>query len=481
MLILPIENKPDWKNPPVITIALILVNLFVFVFYQGQDGERIERAEELYRQHNLLELDRQYYLDYLEVADPERHRQLQYLGNQMPDWMLAQEIFVDRGFDAWLREQDARGALPSTPEIRQWRQGRDEFEAQRNSVSWIQGGLTPADSRPTTFFTNLFLHGGWDHLLFNMAFLFLFGFALESVLRTHIYLGMYLASGVVANVLHLALNLGSYIPLVGASGAIAGLMGMYLALYRLRRIRFFYTIGFYFGEFRAPALLVLPVWLAKELYGVFFTETNIAYWAHIGGLLSGAGLMLLAQNSQREFSGQLEQRDRVDQVEQARKRIQTAVAALDIPRARTLARNLCETHPADPRPWRLLFDLYKAQPMHKRFHEVTFALLRQFTGNDSLFEEWRMPVEAVLNEYRQLHPGMPALNGPLSLALARKYWQHGDPERSEIHLQRALDKGINNPAAQQLIENMAEHFRKRGAQHKATQYTNALRQLRSPG
>src|SRR5690625_5536912 len=78
-----------------------------------------------------------------------------------------------------------------------------------------------------------------------MIFLFLFGFTLEAVLRPHTYVLMYLASGLAASALHMSFNLGSMVPVIGASGAISGLMGMYLSLYRLRRIRFFYTVGFY--------------------------------------------------------------------------------------------------------------------------------------------------------------------------------------------------------------------------------------------
>src|SRR5690625_5933012 len=76
-----------------------------------------------------------------------------------------------------------------------WKHAREMFERERNQLSSYRGGLTPAEARPITFLTSMFLHGGWDHLLGNMIFLFLFGFTLEAVLRPHTYVLMYLASG----------------------------------------------------------------------------------------------------------------------------------------------------------------------------------------------------------------------------------------------------------------------------------------------
>src|SRR5690606_8101923 len=177
----------------------------------------------------------------------------------------------------------------------------------------------------------------------------------------------YLLSGVAANLLHLGFNLGEYVPVVGASGAISGLMGMYLALYRLRKIRFFYTLGFYFGEFRAPALFIFPLWIGKEIYGHFFIESNTAYAAHLGGLLAGAGLMLLARTSQRDFSEQQETKNHADGLNANLKKIDQALANLDASKASLLINSACRNHPLDPRPWRMRYNLARSQPRSKVF------------------------------------------------------------------------------------------------------------------
>ena len=286
---------------------------------------------------------------------------------------------------------------------------------------------------------------------------------------------MYLASGLAANVLHLAFNHDSYVPVVGASGAISGLMGMYLALYRLRKIRFFYTVFVYFGEFRAPALFILPLWLAKELYGHFFTETNIAYWAHIGGLLAGAGMMLLARKTQQEFSEVQEEKIQDDVNEQKLKRIQQAMTALDFPKAKMLARQACEQQPLDPRPWRLRYDLAKSQPQSKEFHETVFAVLKQFVAKETPYAAWKAMIDEVLQQYRQLHAQTPALTGNISLALAYKYWQANAIKPAETFLLRAQQQGVNNPALTKLLQQMAQYYQRNQQLEKAKTFADMTR------
>ena len=475
MLIIPIENKPEWSRPPVITIGLILANLLIFLLYQGNDAAIAQDAARIYQQHQLLELEREHFLDYSRTAHPELQDELANLSKAERDAYVMRGIFVDRGFDRFLQDgwQNFRITIPEAHA--DWPEQRRAFEEQRNRLSSIEGGMTPAEAKPFTFISSQFLHGGWDHLFGNMVFLFLFGFTLESVLRPHVYLGMYLASGLAANVLHLAFNHDSYVPVVGASGAISGLMGMYLALYRLRKIRFFYTVFVYFGEFRAPALFILPLWLAKELYGHFFTETNIAYWAHIGGLLAGAGMMLLARKTQQEFSEVQEEKIQDDVNEQKLKRIQQAMTALDFPKAKMLAKQACEHQPLDPRPWRLRYDLAKSQPQSKEFHETVFAVLKQFVARETPYVTWKPGIEDILQQYRQLHPHTPALTGNISLALAYKYWQANAIKPAEIFLLRAQQQGVNNPAMGKLCAQMAQYYQQNQQLEKAKTFAGLSR------
>ena len=179
-----------------------------------------------------------------------------------------------------------------------WQQARGRAEALRDRLSTFRFGFIPARFSMEGLFGAMFLHGSFDHLLGNMLFLFIFGFALEIALGRWVYLGLYLLSGVASHLLWWALD-PVWVTGVGASGAISGLMGMYIGVYGLRKINFFYWLGPLIGYFKAPALWVLPVWMGKELYGLLASDDHINYYAHLGGLGAGFLAVWLARLSGR--------------------------------------------------------------------------------------------------------------------------------------------------------------------------------------
>ncbi len=159
-------------------------------------------------------------------------------------------------------------------------------------------GLVPARPRAPAFLTHMFLHGGLGHLLGNLLILFLVGPFVEDAWGRPLYAGFYLFSGLAAAVVHLAFHAGSMVPVIGASGAIAGVMGAFLVRYWNTRMRFFYMIGFIVrGTFTAPSWLMLSLWAALEIVsGVASSTAGIvagtAHWAHVGGFATGVGVAL---------------------------------------------------------------------------------------------------------------------------------------------------------------------------------------------
>lgn len=144
-----------------------------------------------------------------------------------------------------------------------------------------------------TLITSMFLHGGWMHLAGNMLFLWIFGDNLEDEMGHLPYLGFYVASGVVAGLAQLVSEPMSQIPTVGASGAIAGVMGGYLLLYPRAKVDILIIIIFYIRILPLPAWIMLGLWFAFQLFGGLATPTEgggVAYWAHAGGFIIGAVL-----------------------------------------------------------------------------------------------------------------------------------------------------------------------------------------------
>jgi membrane associated rhomboid family serine protease len=145
-----------------------------------------------------------------------------------------------------------------------------------------------------TFITSMFMHGGFMHLAGNMLFLWIFGDNLEDELGPVKYLGFYLLCGIAAGLAQFAAGPNLRIPMVGASGAIAGVMGGYLLLFPKAKIDILLILIIIFKVFPVPAWVMLGLWFAMQLYGGFGANADaggVAYLAHAGGFI--AGLLLI--------------------------------------------------------------------------------------------------------------------------------------------------------------------------------------------
>ncbi len=155
-----------------------------------------------------------------------------------------------------------------------------------------RGGLVPAEPRLLALLTHMFLHGGWLHLIGNMLMLYLAGPFLEDAWGRRLYAGFYVAAGLVAGVMYALLERHVHVPMVGASGAVAGVLGAFLLLRGKSRIRFAVVLGFV-GTFTAPAWVMLPLWFLGELLDALAGDVaaagagGVAYWAHVWGFLFG--------------------------------------------------------------------------------------------------------------------------------------------------------------------------------------------------
>jgi len=148
----------------------------------------------------------------------------------------------------------------------------------------------------TTVLTSMFLHGGWFHLIGNMLFLWIFGNNIEDVLGRGRYLCFYLCCGVVAALAQAFSIPSSHVPMVGASGAIAGVLGAYLLLYPNANVRCFVWIVIFFRIVNVPAWILLGLWFVMQLVSGLASSPGtpgIAFWAHVGGFVSGLVLITL--------------------------------------------------------------------------------------------------------------------------------------------------------------------------------------------
>ena len=150
-----------------------------------------------------------------------------------------------------------------------------------------QFAFVPASFSIITLFSHMFLHAGFWHLLGNMWFFWIFGDNVEDALGKLRFILLYFLSGIGAVTLHSILNPGSAIPLIGASGAISGVLGAYMLLFPRAKVLVYYG---YFLTGKLPALLYAFIWFAFQfLYGMatFGANAGIAFFAHIGGFIAG--------------------------------------------------------------------------------------------------------------------------------------------------------------------------------------------------
>ena len=165
-------------------------------------------------------------------------------------------------------------------------------------------GLIPAHflHNPTqtwiTILTSMFLHGGWFHILSNMWVLFIFGDNVEASMGGTRYLIFYLLSGLAAGLLQTYILPASEVPMIGASGAIAGVLGAYLILFPGARIASLLPIFFIFTIIEIPAFIFLLFWFVSQLFSGLFTmrgggASGIAWWAHVGGFTFGLVMVFL--------------------------------------------------------------------------------------------------------------------------------------------------------------------------------------------
>jgi membrane associated rhomboid family serine protease len=142
--------------------------------------------------------------------------------------------------------------------------------------------------------TSMFLHGGWLHLIGNMLFLGLFGRGVESALGSVRFGAVYLLCGIAAAVTQAAINPAETVPMIGASGAIAGVLGAYLLLFPRANVDVFIWIVIFVRLISVPAVILLGLWFLIQLVsalGADPTRPGVAFWAHVGGF--GAGLVLV--------------------------------------------------------------------------------------------------------------------------------------------------------------------------------------------
>jgi membrane associated rhomboid family serine protease len=298
MIIIPTEKRFDWQHTPFVLIAIVIINIIIFFTYQSGDGEKFQSAYLKYTKENYLEIEWPFFKDYLTQRDELKtlKEYQQYYDDKVFDPVISY-IIVRPDFYEYLRKDQYDYFQQN--DVGDWFFIREQINNQVGSTSIFAFGLIPDKLSIISLISHQFLHGDLLHIVGNLFLLILCGFAVEAAIGHWRFLLFYLLSGIAGGLLHTLFNLKETLPLVGASGAISGVMAMYMGIFRLKKIEFFYWFFIFVGYFKAPALFILVIYIANEIFQHISASnsdigSNVAFMAHVGGFIMGALLTLLA-------------------------------------------------------------------------------------------------------------------------------------------------------------------------------------------
>lgn len=449
MLILPMERTFNIRRPPVVTLLLLIVNTVVFLATSGSDDETLAAAVVAYEEQEILATELPLYGDYLaeEATGPEHWRDIESVEalSSYEHFHLIVQLLVDDNYAQYLEDHSD---LFTHMELDALERKQEITETYIPRLIIYRFGFVPAEFSFLTLFSSQFLHGGWAHLIGNMVILVLLGITVEQLLGSFNYTLFYLLSGAFGAVVYGLVHFGSPMPAVGASGAISGLMGMYVAAYGKRKIRFFYWIGVYFNYAKLPALMMLPVWVGKEVFDFFFTESNVGYTAHAGGLVAGAGLVLLGKSSFAKVDTEIiENRNEENEYREDLEHALQLVDRADFQAAKQALSRLLERYPDDARALFQLVQIAKAKPGSKDYHLATYNYLKSVLSTGSVSSD----TLSIIRDYLSLAAPGPRIRGQLLAQMINKLISIDEPDLVEELCRAAETHGLLDPEALQEV------------------------------
>ena len=409
MLIIPLTNNLSKHNPPLITIIIIAINCFIFFFIQSGDRRHQREAMQFYLDSGLGSIEISRYFDYVEMNKNKEildshHRDrvskntvVRYYSKMLNDYTFMHKLLADQ-------------IITADEEIyEEWRILRNQFADMLSRVTSMKYGYIPSSPHYLNAITYMFLHGGVMHLVGNMVFLWLIGCVLELGCGRVVYAGLYLLTGVASVCLFQFVYMDSVLPLIGASGAISGLMGAYTLLYGKKKIKIFYSLGVYFNYTRIYAIVLLPVWIGKEFFQLFFGgPSQVAYVAHIGGLISGAVLAVLILKLLGQVDEEVFKEDPKEGIDSLLEIALQKIAKLDMSGARPVLEQILEKDPKNTAALIHLFNIDKLNAQSESFHKTASRALVCLSTN----KENQQKVYDIFKEYAdiakplRLHPDL---------------------------------------------------------------------------
>ena len=460
-MLFPVVGEFHRKYVPWVTLVLIIVNLAVFFTLQADEARYRRDAMQFYLESGLAEIEYAYYRQFQgeESVDSALER-MEDSSEEGLSPATVREMLGDGPFRRALREGELIG--PGDPRQEEWNSLHETFREKRSRIVSRSYGLIPSQPRPWSWLTHMFLHGGLGHLLGNMLFLWLAGYVLESGAGHLRFAGIYLGGGLFAAALFWACNRLAPVPLVGASGAISGVMGAMSVMYGLYRIKVFLNLGFFFHYVSLPALVLLPVWLGKEGYYLLRSpESSVAFTAHIGGLLGGAFLGWVNRRYLGFDPARLYAKE-PDKVGPELEKAMAAIRDLDFSTAKSRLRGVLEMEPGNSVALKQFFYLQAQDPEAKDLSGLANRTLKALLEAGEPYEEMERVYADYCHRDRRI-----VLEPELALRLAAQFERADRIDLGEPLLVRAMKSSVPLQDAPAVLYRYGGKFREKGMERKS--------------
>ena len=442
MLIVPLHRALTRANFPFVTLALVAINCFVFLFLQSGDTQIERRAMAYYEQTDLGKIESPAYIEWLRAHSEHDPQRLEAAQSGPPRLRIALIESDAKFLDAL---HAGKIIAPDDPRYADWHAHRTEFERIRDSAFTNSHELRFSHIEPGRMFTAMFLHGSLDHLIGNMIFLAVLGLLVEGALGALGYLGLYLLGGIGGQLLSLAWHWGDGGAALGASGAIAALMGAYCVLWGTRKVRVFWWFFVVFDYVRVPALVLLPFWLGWQVLNLLLDHTShIGFDAHAGGILAGAGLAFALKRNGRVREDFIAEDERHEQKESNAAAFENAlqlIGRLETTQARTI---LARIDAQEPGQLKVLVALYRCARYGGKPQELDDAAARvlafEAKGADVVAQ-----VKPVCEDYCKACANQPRLAPDLLLRTSSLMLRFSQVDTAEILLRGASARAPELP------------------------------------
>jgi membrane associated rhomboid family serine protease len=463
MLIIPVSDGPQ-RRFPCFTIFLIMLNILIFLYFQHSEQQEYMQAVSWARSSGLLEIELEAYQEYLQ----RRHEAIpDFLHDTKKPAAIFQHLIQDDRFQSALRQQIL--IPPADPRFADWSPKRKTFEERLNQSLAYRFGYSPSRKNHLGITTYMFLHNEIIPLVGNMVFLWFVGSWLEIGIGRILYLGIYLMTGAFSGLAFGFIHPLSQGPLLGATGAIAGLMGAYLLIYGGKRSKALCSLGFCSRHTTVFGCFLFPFWGSKEVYLFVNSPETQTVAALIGGLLAGIIIGLIFRTNEKKQAGAEESPPKPQEAASQstpllpEQYLQTSDNLSD-KEAASLRKKILEAFKKDPdnlNELARLFHLDKRNPESDQFHRTAGKLLRQLATPESYQDLY-----AYFKKYKEVSR-TPRLQPSVMLALAEIHIRSGKTAQAARFLLLLLKQRPQYPGLPSCLFKLGNAYREQGKEERA--------------